>query len=291
MLLEKYREAAQRAHNRTSFSPEKRGNTIIQECSEELAADMEQVTALGGDAEDYRARYERHFSTWIAAKSRCISSMITGPSNFPTRRAEKARDSEHNRFREFVDWRKNYLDRLARNKRRADRGASDPVAEMREKLEMAEHLQVAMKAANKIVKSGKMSDAEKVDRLQSEIHFSEKRALELLRPDCFGCIGFAPYQFTNNLANIKRMRERLIILERKAAAETTETERPDGIRVVENRESDRLQIFFPGKPDRDTINRLKSKAFHWSPSNGCWQRQLTENARRVVADVIPQQPK
>jgi hypothetical protein len=288
MLLEKYREAAQRAHNGTSFSPEKRGDTIVRECSEELAADMEQVAALGGDPEVYRARYERHFSAWIAAKSRCISSMITGPSNFPVRRAEKARNSEHNRFKEFVDWRQNYLDRLARNKRRADRAATDPVAEMREKLEKAERWQELMRSANKIVKSKKLSDAEKVDRLQSELHFGEKAALEVLRPDCFGWVGFAPYQFTNNLANIKRMRDRLTELERKAATETTATERPDGIRVVENSEADRIQIFFPGKPDSNTISRLKSRAFKWSPSNGCWQRQLTENARRAAAEVIPQ---
>ena len=83
------------------------------------------------------------------------------------------------------------------------------------------------------------------------------------------------------------MRERLAELESKAKAETKETERPDGINVVENAEADRLQIFFPGKPDSATIQNLKSRGFKWSPSNGCWQRQLTDNARYVLKYILP----
>lgn len=287
MLLEKYRQAARDAHRGTSFSPELRGDAIISEHSAELASDMERVEKLGGDANQYRERYERYFSAWIAARSRCLSSMITGPSNFPTRRAEKARDSEQKRATEFWEWRARTFQRLAQARRRAERAAIDPVQEMREKVESAERMQETMRAANRIIRASKLSPAEKIDRLQSEVGLSESLANELMQPDCFGGLGFADYQFRNNLANIKRMRERLTELERKAATDTSETERPDGIRIVENSESDRLQIFFPGKPDAATISRLKARAFKWSPSQGCWQRQLTENARRVLPEVIP----
>ena len=42
-----------------------------------------------------------------------------------------------------------------------------------------------------------------------------------------------------------------------------------------NREDNRLQVFFDGKPDADTRAELKSNGFRWAPSVGAWQRQLT----------------
>lgn len=284
MLLEKFTSAAISAHRHTSFSPEKRGNTMVREYSEQLAADMAEVEKLGGDPADYRTRYEAKFSAWIGAKSRCISSMITGPSNFPTRRAEKANQSEHNRYKEFDEFRSKYMARLKRNQRRAAKAASDPVAEMRAQIEKAEALQDLMKRANKIIRS-KMGHNETVHYLE-QIGITGRAATELLTPDYAGRTGFPDYRLTNNGANIRRMRERLAELEKKAAAETTEQERPDGIRIVKNTTADRLQVFFPGKPAPEMIQKLKARAFKWSPSNGCWQRQLTGNALFALKQIL-----
>ena len=288
MLLESHLQLAIRAHNGTSHVPEQRGKHYIKGFSEELAADMERVTALGGDAQAYRERYERHFTAWLHAKSNCLSSMITGPSGFPVRRAEKANRSEQNRFQEFQDFRTRYFARMERDQRRADRAASDPVAEMRHKIAVAERSQEAWKAANKIIGMKKLSAAEKIERLAAELNIPESKAAELLQPDSCGRIGFPSYLLTNNLANLKRMRARLAELERKAVTPTRAAERPDGIRVVQNTELDRLQIFFPGKPDAPTIARLKSAAFKWAPSHGCWQRQLTANAHYALRQVLPE---
>ena len=56
----------------------------------------------------------------------------------------------------------------------------------------------------------------------------------------------------------------------------------DGGRVEMNREDNRLQVFFDGKPDADTRAELKSSGFRWAPSVGAWQRQLTDNAIRCL---------
>ncbi|RHQ89234.1 hypothetical protein DWX76_12375, partial [Clostridium sp. AF21-20LB] len=56
----------------------------------------------------------------------------------------------------------------------------------------------------------------------------------------------------------------------------------DGGRVEMNREDNRLQVFFDGKPDADTRAELKSSGFRWAPSVGAWQRQLTDNAIRAA---------
>lgn len=280
----KHWNLAYRAHCGTSHWPEKRADSHCSEYDSELAADLEKVKAADGDPEQYAERYERLWCAWMGAKSNCISSMITGPSNFPTRRAEKANNREHAAMTALMDFRENYFKRMAKAARKAAAALVDPVEEMAAKIEQAEKMQEAMKAANKVVKS-KKTDAEKVAELVAQ-GWREALAVEMLKPDFCGRTGFATYQLTNNLANIKRMRERLTDLQKKAVATTTEQERPDGIRIVENADADRLQVFFPGKPDPATITLLKHKAFKWSPSNGCWQRQLTDNARHALRQLL-----
>ncbi|MBP8239495.1 MAG: hypothetical protein KAX50_06025, partial [Saprospiraceae bacterium] len=178
MLLQKHLETAIQAHNGTSFSPERRGAQYIKDYSEELASDLQKVTEKGGDAAEYQARYERLFVSWMHAKGNCLSSMITGRSGFPVRRAEKANRSERNRYEEFTQFRERYFARLEKNARREARAASDPLAEMQAKLEEAEKRQTLMVAANKVIRR-KVTDAEKVALLM-ESGISEKLATELL---------------------------------------------------------------------------------------------------------------
>jgi hypothetical protein len=40
----------------------------------------------------------------------------------------------------------------------------------------------------------------------------------------------------------------------------------------------RLQLIFDGKPSDEVREVLKKNGFKWSPKNGAWQRQLTDNA-------------
>ncbi len=59
-----------------------------------------------------------------------------------------------------------------------------------------------------------------------------------------------------------------------------------GVRVVRNAEAQRIQLFYPSKPDEDERSKLKRHGFKWSPRFGAWQRQLTENAERAVKIVL-----
>ena len=83
-------EAAKRAHYNTSFSPDRRAESFCIGFDK----DMAELEALGVP-EAQRARYEQLVVRHLGVKSRCISSMITGPANFPVRRAEKANRAEH----------------------------------------------------------------------------------------------------------------------------------------------------------------------------------------------------
>ena len=84
-ILQHLENKAIQAHNWVSFSPEKRGSQMIADYSEELATDMQELKDGGATDEsvnDYKARYERYFSSYLGAKSNCFSVMITGGSNF-----------------------------------------------------------------------------------------------------------------------------------------------------------------------------------------------------------------
>lgn len=63
-----------------------------------------------------------------------------------------------------------------------------------------------------------------------------------------------------------------------------------GITVKQNKEANRLQVIFDGKPSENVRNILKSNGFKWSPSNEAWQRQLTENAlcrlKRIIDSLV-----
>ena len=50
----------------------------------------------------------------------------------------------------------------------------------------------------------------------------------------------------------------------------------------------RLQLFFESKPEQKVRDILKSNGFKWTPSQSAWQRQLTNNSRYALEQVINQ---
>lgn len=86
----------------------------------------------------------------------------------------------------------------------------------------------------------------------------------------------------------KIARQARIAEQQKVAVETGANKEYEigGVRVLENAGLDRIQLFFDGKPEADTIAALRGKAFKWSPTNKCWQRQLTDNARVATARLL-----
>lgn len=74
-MKHRHYDAAYRAHYNTSFTPDKRAE---QYCAG-FDADIAKLTEKGARAETI-ARYEALWLRWMAAKGRCLSAMITGPS-------------------------------------------------------------------------------------------------------------------------------------------------------------------------------------------------------------------
>jgi hypothetical protein len=103
----------------------------------------------------------------------------------------------------------------------------------------------------------------------------------------FGNQPFPSYELNNNNAKIKTTKERIEKLQAVKEIGTKETE-TDFCKVIENTEAMRIQLIFDGKPDDQTRDILKSNGFKWAPSQGAWQRQLTDNARYSTKKVLEQ---
>lgn len=164
--------------------------------------------------------------------------------------------------------------------------SDDPAAigKLLEKIEAAEKVQHEMKTANKILRS-KVKDEAKILTLRAE-GFTEANARALLEPDCMGRVGFAPYQLSNNNANIRRMRQRVEDL-RALGKVQDKTEKVGDVEIRTNTEINRTQVFFPDKPPAEIRQSLKSYGFRWSRYEGAWQRHIS-NAAQHYAEIVAQ---
>ena len=97
--------------------------------------------------------------------------------------------------------------------------------------------------------------------------------------------GFPPYVLQNLGANIRRVKERIAEMEKNIGKETKETYIGE-VKIVENVEENRLQVFFPSKPSAEIRQGLRGNGFKWSRSNVCWQRQLNDSAKWAAEKVI-----
>ena len=145
--------------------------------------------------------------------------------------------------------------------------------------------------ANKIIK-GKGTDEDKINKLVAS-GWSEQKAKELITPSRWGgYVGFPSYELTGNTAEMRRIIDRVISLHQKPikAQERAEKDTTDyskyGFEVERNTDINRLQLKFPDKPDANTRSQLKSYGFRWSPREGAWQRQLTQNAEYSLRQFI-----
>ena len=266
-----------------SMDPERMGNHICIECSEELNEFLANIpTELQAE---YEAKYLNKWREWLAALSRCYSVLVTGPARFNNRRHEKMNDYERAARQRLRDWSEKVVKRINRQQRLT---GWQEVERLQSKLDTLTELHDKMKAANKIVRSKKMSEEEQIDGLVA-LGLNEKQAVEILKPtERWQSVGFPTYQLQNNLAKIKATQA--AIERHKAMAEAEDKEiKFNGGRVVVCNSDERMRFYFDEIPSVEVRNLMKRNAFKWSPKNGAWQRQLTANCKfdtkRILAEL------
>ena len=147
----------------------------------------------------------------------------------------------------------------------------DATEKLIDKIERLKKRQGVMKRANQLIRK---ADREGL----ADLGFSDEAIDELFQADWCGRIGFPDYALRNNSASIRRLEKRLAGLQKATSEETSEEEFPEGIRLVDNVEENRLQIFFPGIPAESVRRELKQNGFRWSPAAGAWQRHRSNRA-------------
>jgi hypothetical protein len=155
----------------------------------------------------------------------------------------------------------------------------DAVEKLKAKLAKLEATVARMKSANAALRR------EDHDGLVA-LGFTEAQIVSLRSPDFAGRVGFPDYAFTNTGAEIRRIRARILRLERQQLQATRSYLLEDGTRIVRNVEANRVQIITPAKPDDAMRRALKSHGFRWAPSEGAWQRHLSDNAMWQACHVL-----
>ena len=294
-------DTALRAFQFSSWEPEKRAigqqKLYVKHMKEveawliPLADTPEKLEVLRAGLERYKDGYLKHLFAVLGAESTTRSSMVAGPANFPFQANEKRVKTVMARYNELESYsikaQKQIYMELKPGKRVVRIGDADSVSIFESKILKLEEWQQVMVRANAIIRKN-LSREDTVSRLL-ELGLSDKVIDELLVPNRAGRIeGFPDFQLTGNRRAIKQLRDKVVEATRlqESLRDTQGEWKIDGGYVVENVNNDRIQIFFDAKPDQETIAKLKSRGFHWSPTEGAWQRQLTQNARDVVNELF-----
>ncbi len=288
-LLDSFSRQAYMAHYWTSFSPDKRGEQLIKDYNSQLDDDVNELTAAGIGTEvinGYIERYKKLFGNWLSAKSRCFSVMITGGSNFPVRRHEKANRSEENHYTLWQEWRK-------RAKAAITRKAKEPKTFLSE-LDRYKNELAAMKANHEKMKEGNKRIAaarktgEDITQYLTDTFSIQPHMIEWTLKFGFG--------LANNSANMRRVEERIKLMELKESRANTTGQKEfsfNGFTVVYNFEANRIQVRHDSKPTYEVIQGFKRSGFRWSPSFQAWQRQMNTNgiwaAERLLKIELPKQ--
>lgn len=286
-MLEHLYQSALNAYRGTSFDPEKRATQTIKDYEEVLQDDLNQISEATAEIkEQYKQRFINHFSAWLSSRSRIMSTMITGASNFPVRRMQKYNNWEHNAYERFNDFREKALTGIKKQIER-DRPEEEKEKERWQSIEK-EILRTAgiIAAIDNGTERGLarplfVSSLTGFIRRMAKNGQTEhvKKSLDLIRQ--INSIGKPIITEKNSIFSLLEVAEAAEETKKDLENKESKTFTFEGGEVVINYEIDRIQILFTNRPTREELTAWKAKglnSFNWSPSNSAWQRKLTTNA-------------
>jgi hypothetical protein len=290
-----------------SHFPDRRATMELGALSERLNRFASHVAGLvgGGGQLDEAAELEQFAARHVcltrrawALESRCMSSFVVGPANFPVDRNRKRMDSADNAYRCARDHLAAAM--KATSRRAFPYGApgeairaNNPDAPdlLRAEIEQRKATHARMKATNAAIRSVKSGDVgEMIQAVTDATGYSSTSASRIVcPPEAWMPRGYPGYALAGELAEIKRLEGRLATIERNRArgeVERTEETAAGAVRIVENGDAARIQLFFEGKPAAEVRDTMKHNGFRWAPSEGAWQRHLNEGGRWAADRVL-----
>jgi hypothetical protein len=285
---------AKRNKENMSFSDYKKGsateefNLIVAEARIKIDNAKLKVSPEGQERlETLFDWYCSKYASWINKSNgngaNHVSVMISGGSNYNMKAHDRYMRRETTLWKEYEEF--SNLDSRIHSLVVGDKIIkSDDVSateKLAAKVEEMEKEHEEMNAANKhyrkykTMRGYKTLTDENADRLDADIKSGYSWCQQ----------PYPSFTLTNHNARLKAAKDRLAQLSKIKERDTKETVM-NGVRVVENTEAVRIQLFFEGKPELEMRDKLKSNGFRWTPSIGAWQRQLNNSgiyaARRVL---------
>lgn len=281
------------AFTHTSHTPEVRALQYIRGYEADLQSDLENIPQ---DLQfDYRAKFRMRVEDLFRLHSRCLSSMITGPARFPTKRAQSANNAYDKAVGDFVKWRKSFLKRAERAAEAAkspEEKLFDEWRPLKKEIIQSGATMLAIDIENYPYHRSAFVNSlyGKLERIamngKAELL---KMALDLIEKLSAGMVEKGGKPMFTKRHKIWKLPELCEVKKAKSEerANQEDVEIPfEGGQVVKCFSDDRLRIYHDEKPSRAVIDKLKSNGFRWSPANGCWQRQLTDNAYYAASRVL-----
>lgn len=279
-----------RAFEGTSHVSVQRSVQYIRDFEKTLHEDLADLP------EEEHLNYYNTFRTWVMTlfqKHSCIvSPMIAGPAKFNTRKADRANNAYDNAWNDFNKWRLSYAKKVARKveaakspEQRADEEWERLKADLSSGLATIAGIDdgkvrcytrslfvnSVVGKVERLACNGNVEMVSRATELVKEMNQGRRKPLISARHKFWGLVAVAEKVHAKEQENAER--------------ESVEIEFPD-CKVIVNFGLDRLQMEFDGKPPYDRIQALKKHGFRWSPTNGVWQRQLTENAYWSAASLL-----
>ena len=229
----------------------------------------------------YARKLADNFNENFEIQTRCPSILVAGRANFPVRKKEKQNAASNRNMEEYRRIR-GLLEKIRSTGMggvSSDDGSA--IARLRANLESRERIQEEMKAVNAYYRKNGTLQGRPLLTLED----TARLEVEMSRCCRQSPKPYESFLLSNNNAEIRRLRARIEELEQRQTVPAPEGWTFNGGKVVMNREENRVQIIFDGKPDADTRTALKQNGFRWAPSQGAWQRMLNQNGIYAAKQV------
>lgn len=251
------------------------------------------VERLENAAANARASSQAHYETSnkMAAVIPFGQPILVG--HYSEKRDRNYREKIAGHMDKFCEEHDRAIDLEHRAKAAADNDAimsddPDALAKLREKLAGLEAMQQMRKAVNaahvRFLKNPASLEA-------AELPEKYKALIRTYQPAySWEPHPFPPYSMQNANGNIKRVRDRIEYLSKMRTTENVPDRHVwDGtVRIVDNVDENRLQIFFPNKPTETMRKTLKQNGFRWAPSVGAWQSYRGNRAEIRLQWIFPE---
>lgn len=285
--LQDLKELALRAYNWSSFDPERRAEQTIKEHQAMLNKDLESIP--DNEQERYICKFRELYCHWLQAHANCVNWAVTGRSGLNIRRVEKANNRERGAYTNFMEWREKAIKAI---KKRIEQSKTPETVSSEAWQKLERDITSSAQVIISIIKgeycgSKPLFIANLYARVETYAKHGNTeivaKAIDLVR------------EINKEKVIITERHKFFKLLEMAEARKSRSEERAnkenkeisfEGGKIVHNYSLDRLQILFDEKPSVDIRTKIRNNGFIWSPTNGAWQRKLTNNAIYVLERLI-----